>query len=533
MPVVQRPRKDQGPSGLEKFLSTVNVLASVGGRVADIIQTGKQQDLTGEQIAQTGEQIEMQRGRDADSAFSRTLAMGLNAGEAGRNANLATLAAQGQAVDPNLALSAIVLGDIADLTLREETRKAVAGLLDRDPTEIGDRFILSPDTLASESQRDISSALEDTRNFRRLTAQSQLGPGGDVAARRGETGILAQVPGAQVGGLTREEALQNQANELLRVAYNEQTGEYELDGAALNNAGPALDMTLQMLGEPGLPKEFDPRQYGLRGPNRIVSGPVFDELTKNALTALWQSDEDARSTVRDSAQLLVEEFQMPFADALALVEGRYNDVDPTLGNDRFYEMMRSWNRGMVELVGGMSPGTQQLITLMTTMAQEMNIPSDQIMEAAEAFGASIRENNPNFVFPENLGALNNILSAVFGGPTGFRLNSGTGGAGPVFQPTPGGDLFGNDLDSPANRADRMGNPVPTAGVEPSPQEVAVRNAFNQYAQLFAAMTPEQRATALNTDVGIHPYTDPTTGETSYLVITRDMLDNLNAQIGGR
>lgn len=529
MPVVQRPPK--GPSGLEKFLSTISVLGGIGGKVADIVQTRKQQQLTGEQIAQTGEQIDLARGQENDRRFAQTLAMGINTGSASRNALLGNLASTGQQVDPTLATAAIVLGDIPDPAMREETREAVAGLLGRDPSEIGDRFILSPTNLQSESERDISSALEDVRNFHRLTAQSQLGPQATVAARRGETGVLAQMPGAQAGSLSREEALQAQANELLRVSYNEQTGRNELDGAALNNAGPALDIVLQMLGEEGLPKEFDPSAYGLRGPNRIVSGPMFNELTKNALSALWESDENARMTIRDSAQLLVEEFQVPYSDALALVEGRYQDVDPTLGNDRFYEMMRSWNRGMVELVGGMNPGMRQMVTLMTTMAQEMNIPSDQIMAAAEAFGNSIRASNPAIDFPENLSLLTNMINGVFGGPTGFRINSGTPTPS-TYTPTPGSDPFAGDPDAPVGRAAARGQPAPD-GTAPPPLSAAdqgVQNAFGQYAQLFRSWTPEQRAQALQQDVGMHPFTDPATGQPSFLIITREMLDSLAAQV---
>lgn len=518
MPVVQRPRKESGPSGLEKFLSTINVVAGIGGRVADVIQTNKQQDLTERGLKIQEEYVGLQRQSAEDSDFSRVLAMGINAAEAGRMANLATMASQGRPVDPNITLAATVVGDIADPTLRETTRAAIAGLLGRDPSEIGDLFIMSPDTLASESSRDITAALEDVRNFRRLTAQGALGPGGDVAARRGETAQLSLVPGAQVGGLTREEALQNEANELMRVAYNEQTGQYELDGAAINNAGPTLDIVLGLLGEPGLPKEFDPRPFGLSGPKRIVSGPVFDELTKNALNALWSSDENARATVRDSAQLLVEKFQVPFSDALALVEGRYGDVTPGLGNDRFYEMMRSWNRGMAELVGSMSPQARSLINLMQTLS-EANVPSDQIIDAASAFQKAIVASGGRALVPENLGAVQNFLNGLLGGPTGMTLDFRDGTRG-VLTPQAGGGVNPRGGIVP-------GQPVPAANQPPpDPQQTAIQNAFNAFAQTILSLPESQRADSAQAQVGLHSFTDPATGEVGYLVITQDMINQI-------
>lgn len=529
MPVVSR--RPQQEDGFQKFLQTINIAAGIGGRVADFVQNRKQMGIQEEQLGIQGEQLELQQGQEADNDASRVLAMGLNAGEAGRNANLATLAAQGQEIDPKISLAAITLGDIADPVLRNQVRDSVAQLIGRDPEEIQDRFILSPDVLASEAERDISGALGNVRDFRRLTAQGKLGPGGDAAARVGETGMLSLVPGSSIQTFERNEAIQNQINELLRVEIDPETGDYTLDGAALNNAGPTLDILLQMAGEDGLPKEFDPRHFGLRGPNRVVSGPVWNTMAENAFQALWMSDENAREMHRSSARELVDEFGIPFGDAMALVEGRFQDV--TVGNAEFMDAFRRFNRGMVEFVGNMDPINQDFVNLGKTLAQDWNLPSDQIIDAMSMMSEFLHEKNPGFPIIKNMGLLQSMLGVVLGGPTGTQIIPGAEVGSSVNTPTTNPSITGTrgmDLDTPEARAGRTGQPAPTPGEETTTEQRAMMRAYSQYAEALRSMAPEERAAVAEQAVGLHPFTDPDTGETHYLALTQEMVQEILNQI---
>lgn len=512
MPVALRRPQEQN-NKLQNFLQTLNVAAGIGGRISDYFQNKNQLDLQNRQLG-------LQEGQEADNDASRVLAMGLNSGEAARNANLAQLAATGQTIDPQIALSAITVGDIPDPVQRQATREAVAQLLDRSPDEIDDRFILSPDTLASESKRDISSALESTRNFRRITAQGQLGPGADVAAQVGETGMLSLVPGSNVQSFARTQALNNQINELLRVQYDSDTGDYRLDGAALNNAGPTLDILLQMVGENPLPKEFDPAQFGLPGPNRIVSGPMWNDLAKLGFQSLFQSTENARQSIREQAQLVQNELDIPYADALAAVEGRYGDM--TVGNAQLFQTFQNYNRGMIEFIGNMNPINRQLITLGQTLSQEWGLPSDQIIEALSAMTEQLHKDNPGFPVVKNIGALQGMMGAVFGGPTGFSIQDGS-----VLTPQTG-SVTGSALERRQARA-AAATAARTGGAqtpEQTSRDQALMGAFEQLGRALAAMTPDQRAQAADSLVGLQAFTDPQTGEPMFLNVTQEMVDEL-------
>ena len=533
MPVVsRRPNKQQGPSGLDKFLQTISVATQVGGRVADFIQNKNQLELTARNTDVQERNVALQEGNAADIDASRILAMGLNAGEAARNANLATLAAQGQAVDPRLALAAITLGDIPDPTMRQKTREALAHLLDSDPSEIGDLFMLSPDTIASEAERDISGALQNIRDFRGITAQGALGPAGDAAARLGETGELARVPGVQAGSLARTEAMQNEANELLRVHLDPETGEYRLDGAMLNNPLPALDNVLTMLGAPTPLREFSPSAMGLRGPNLVVAGPMWETLTENALRALYESDENARQTLRDSAQEVADRLNIPFADALAAVEGRYGDM--TVGNKRLMEQFQTVNRGVIELMGGMDPMSRQLIQLGQLASapgpEGMGLPADQVLDAMRAFADRINAANPSAPTIKNVGVLMNMINGLFGGPQGFQIAPGTGSVlAPQQGALTGQGMRGRGL---AQQAAAGGAPDQAAAPEVDPVlSEAWNRTIAQLAETLRAIPdPEQRRAAAQSYIGLATATNPADGQMLYLPIDAQLIEAILSQI---
>ena len=527
MPVVsRRPNKQQGPSGLDKFLQTIGVVAGIGNQVGNFVQNRQQMGIQREQLGIQEEQAALQVGQEADRDAQRVFEMGMNRLITSRNTNLLTAATQGAAPDPSLLFAAPVLGDEPDPVQRQALRESIAQLLGMKPSEIGDKFILSPTTLMSEAKRDVGALVEDMRNNLRLGAHATDPQGLAVAAKRGETGIMAQMPGASAGGLVRDEALENQANELFRVEINQETGEATLDGAVFNNPMPAMNQVLTLLDRPTLMSEFDPAQFGLSGPNRVVSGPVFEELMKNGFNALWQDDNAAAQTERDSAQLIVDKFGMDYKNALHAVRGEYDQM--TEGNPRLFEQFQNMSRSMVEFLGQQDPMTRQMIQTGIVMAQEWNLPADQILGAMTAFGDYIQERNPGFPVPRNLGVFQRLMNSMFGGTgSGFKIEPGS-----ILEPDAGAISTSTDLDSPAGRAARGGQPAPT-GTTPEDAEMnmAWTATLNDISTTLRAIPdPAARRTAAQGYSGYSVVTDPTTGRQTPFFISQEIIDQILANL---
>ena len=533
MPVVsRRPNKQQGPSGLDKFLQTIGVVAGIGNQVGNFIQNRKQLGLQQEGLALQGRNVGINErnialGEDAaaDTDAMRVFEMGINRLTESRNRLLIEAQNQGSPVDPRMANAAPVLGDESDPLQREVLRKAAARIMGVDPSEISDRFILSPTNLMSEASRDISGVVSNMAANLQIGALNADPAGARAAASRGAAASMSGIAGASFGQLTREEAFQNQLNELFRVSEDPDTGEATIDGAFMNNALPAIDQILNQLGLPPTLKEIHPSQMGLEGPDLIVSGPIYDEYVKSWMLSAFSTAAQADRIERESAAGFVEEFNMSFEDALHAVRGEYDQM--TVGNQAFYDSLTNMNRAMVEFLGNTDPMTKQLIILGQVMSapgpEGWGLPADQVLGAVTAVGAEIQKSNPGFKIPTNLNPVARTLNSMFGGTgQGWKLG---GPSGPILN------------DSTSTRFNGMRDrPNPAAATPDSTQaDAMLQSAWNATIEQLTAVLraipdPEQRRATAMGMTGLTSIPNIITGDTIDVRITPAQMEELLRQI---
>lgn len=522
MPVVARPpqrREPDEPSGLEQVLSGLGQVTGIASRVADFIQNRRFADIQESRLALQQERL------DRDQA-TRVLAMGFDAAKSSQIKTLAEAARGGEDVPVDTIVAAPTLGEIPNPVQRESARKALSNLTGVPAEEIDNNFILSPTNIQGQADEDLTDVLEEIRRFRGVSAQLRNIPGMEEAAEVGEAGAVSGVTGVNPSALARQDALQRRVNELLRLEEGPE-GQLQMQGPLASDDVSELNRLLSMIGEEPLPVEFDPSQFGLQGPSRMVDPSFFSDLYQSQIKSMLSSQEDREETINDAAQNLSERLQIPFSEAKLAVQGRVEEMSDE--NEKLHEHLRAVDRAAIETVASLSQPMRELINLGRTIRDQWGVPSEEMVPFMTELSQTIREQAPpgtDVTVIKSRNAFERILNRASGGT----------GASSTFETVPG---TGGDPDQQTGReaAEQTEEVRDAVGLQPASN--AVDRVMERAAQRAAALDGEEdrrnfleRLFGLDNEAGSSVLTipDPTAaGDSLNVTITRDQIDGILEQ----
>ena len=483
MPTIVTGGRQRQPSGLDKFLNTLQGITGAATGVANIITLPKRLRIEQERADIAGREIDIREGQldlaetqnEQELAQQRLGQTVLNTFNS-RN-GLFDLAEAGQLpldvlngpVDPALRGAAVSLGDVP-FSQREQARRDIAIMRGQDISEVNDAFILSEENLQfvldrSAQESDIA-ALSDVEGTEALQ---------DARRAQAATGVAGSTTADAIRNKRLDEALNN---ELFRIDPT-QSGSAITSGAAYGSPGELDRIAREVNGLPPRMLEFD-----LNGERVFVTPDVYDDMMKAMMDQVLLLERDSVETVNNAAETMVESIGggMDLPTALLIVQGRFDELSPEAQADwaPLIEGAKEQAKAAVSTLLN-NPLIMQLDQTIQRV-KDLGFPDSEAAEAVEIFQAAF-----STMFPES-GIITirdlGFWESIRGGPVEVNIPGATDQE-IIPSMVTGGEAVTSGAGSPGRRVGlpgSAGNPLP-----PPPDEVA---AADLSAALSEALLPK-------------------------------------------